>query len=145
MKNNFDKAFIKKEKPNRKPWYVIKTKKWECHILLAFLIPIVMLGDALKEWAQRNRKWSTKRANRVLRYAFPNRAEVNTEERTIGKYIRSWWFSWSTYARWYDKKWCKKFNDKLKEYCIEEFEMEGYTKIVEIEDDEWTWVAFQKN
>lgn len=145
MKNNFDKAFIKKEKPNRKPWYIIKTKKWECHILLAFLIPIVMLEDALKEWAQRNRKWSTKRADRVLRYAFPNRAEVNTEERTIGKYIRSWWFSWSTYARWYDKKWCKKFNDKLKEYCIEEFEMEGYTKIVEIEDDEWTWVAFQKN
>lgn len=145
MKNNFDKAFTKKAKPKRKPWYIIKTKKWDCPIWLAFLIPIAILEEALKNWADNNRKWSTKKADRILRYAFPNRAEVNHEEQTIGKYIRSWWFNWATYAKWYDKKWCKKFNNELKQYCIEEFEMEGYTKIVAVEDDEWTWVAFQKN
>lgn len=145
MKNNFDKAFSRKT-TNRKPWYIIKTKKWECPFWLSFLIPIAMIEEALTKWADNRRKWSTEKADRILRYSFPRGAEVNHEEQTIGRYIRSWWFNWSTYAKWYDKKWCRKFSTQLKKYCIEEFEMEGYTKIVEIEDGgEWTWVAFKKN
>lgn len=144
MKNNFDKAFSRKT-TNCKPWYIIKTEKWNCPIWFAFLIPIAMIEEALKNWADNRREWSTEKADRILRYSFPRGAEVNHEEQTIGRYIRSWWFNWSTYAKWYDKKWCRKFSTQLKKYCIEEFEMEGYTKIVEVEDDEWTWVAFKKN
>lgn len=142
--NNFDKAFTKKP-ARKKEWYMIHGKKWTYPFWLAPIVPFAILEDKIRDWRYNRLVWNEERAQRVLEYAFPNKAEIDRENQSIGRYLRSFWFDWYKFAKRRDKRWCKKFNIQLREYCINTFQMDGYTKEVDIENEEWTWVGFKKN
>jgi hypothetical protein len=149
MNKNFDKAFTNKPKKNRKPWYIINTKKYSYHIIVLPLIPFCWLYDKISKWAEDRRVWDKKRAEKIIARVFPLIAEVDKEEGTLTRAFRTWHFgdTWKYKCRCIDKKFAKKFDQKITDYLKEEFEMEGYTKIIEEDDcsNEWYWVTFKKN
>lgn len=139
--NEFNKALeTKKEKK------VYKFKEWKTeYIILYPLMIVVYYGDKLFETWKNSLKWSDKKTEKILAYAFPKTAEINKEKGTIGKYIRSWGVyvkNWR--VKWYHKNYCSKYNTRIITYLIEQFEIDGFTKEVDVEDTEWTYVKFTK-
>lgn len=148
MANKFDKALNTTPKAKKKPWWVIHVKKYSYPIWALPIIPFCLLADKITEVADKNRKWSDKRTEKIITYVFAKIAEVDKTDGSLTHPFREWWCYnvWANRARWCDIKYCKKFNKQIQEYLYNTFEMEGYTKTVEEEDNhEWTWVTFTKN
>jgi hypothetical protein len=114
------------------------------HAIFYPLMVAVWWLDHMVEAIKYGDPWSADRTYRILSYAFPKHATVNKEEGEISRYIRSWGFYWKSNAKWYDKWYCEKYNEKITKFLYEQFEMDGYEKIVDREDSDWTLVIFKK-
>ena len=143
MKNNtFDKVM---NAPDKKPRKRYQYKElYTYHAIFYPLVVAVWWLDHMVEAIKYSDPWSADRTYRILSYAFPRHATVNKENGEISRYIRSWGFYWKSHARWYDKWYCEKYNNKITEFLYERFEMDGYEKTVDKEDSDWTLVIFKK-
>jgi hypothetical protein len=143
MKNNhFDKAMNAPDKKARKRYQY--KELYTYHAIFYPLMVAVWWLDHMVEAIKYGDPWSADRTYRILSYAFPKHATVNKEEGEISRYIRSWGFYWKSHAKWYDKWYCEKYNEKITKFLYEQFEMDGYEKIVDREDSDWTLVIFKK-
>jgi hypothetical protein len=140
--NNFDKAMNAPDKKARKRYQY--KELYTYHAIFYPLMVAVWWLDHMVEAIKYGDPWSADRTYRILSYAFPKHATVNKEEGEISRYIRSWGFYWKSHAKWYDKWYCEKYNEKITKFLYEQFEMDGYEKIVDREDSDWTLVIFKK-
>ena len=135
------KAMNKKEKKNtfRKWWRKngVKVLQIALFPITAMLWVMLKVSDAYEKWRNSRNAWSEERANEILSYYIPRRASWNDETKEF------WFFDngmgWNLhFAKKYLKRKDRRFWDihrgfygsKIRNYLIEKFELEGFTKIV---------------
>ncbi len=154
MNKEVVKAMNKKESPKKatlRKWWSKNGYK----IMRVILFPI-WIGYNTKEKinAELNKReeWSEERANEILSYYIPRKAEWDAEEKTFFYQHNS--FGWGMeYAKKHlkrkDRRFWKKYTGwwggEIRNYIIKDFELEGFTKEVGDCEDGWIEVCFRLN
>lgn len=144
---------------NRKETKAIKFRKWwrknDYKVYRAILFPIwiaSILCAKFTKWLNSRQRWCDERANEILNYYVPRRAEWDAEEQEF--YFFDNGFGWSlAHAKRYLKRkdrrfwevhngWC---GGDIRRYLIDTFELEGFTKEVGECYEGWTEITFKKN
>lgn len=137
--------------PVRDWWKKNGYKVWRV-VLFPIWCPIRLWEVLYTKWyiAQNARQpWSEERANEILSYYIPRRADWNDKEKTFFFFDNG--MGWSLhsakkYLKWKDRRWWKKFcgvwGGKIRVYLINDFEMEGFTKEHGDCSEGWTEVNF---
>lgn len=148
MNKEIVKAMKGKKEPSkiRKWWSKNDYKVWR-----VILFPIwlgVMINQKIEIYLDSRNKWSEERANKILQYYIPRRAEWCAEEKEF--YFFDNGFGWGT-AKKYLKRKDRRFwklhkgfcGGKIREYLKKSFELEGFTKEVIDGDSDWTEITFK--
>lgn len=143
------KAMNKKEKkhPIRKWW-----NKNGYKVRRVIFFPIwatIVIKDKLKNWLDNRETWSEERANEILNYYVPRRADWDNEDKTF--YFFDNGYGWGMpFAKKYLKRKDRRFwevwnswsGGEIRLYLINQFELEGFTKEVRNCDSTWTEIVF---
>ena len=136
----------RKEHKVRKWWRMNGYKVWR-----VVLFPLwfgEVLWHEINTRLNRKEEWNEERANEILNYYIPRRAEWNEKERCF--YFFDNGMGWNlTLAKKFLKRKDRRFwkvnagwwGGKMREYLVEKFQLEGFTKEVGICDD-WTEITF---
>ena len=155
MNSEIVKAMNRKngKHPVRDWWRKNGYKVWRV-VLFPIWYPMQMWERLSYKWhAARSARqiWSEERANAILSYYIPRRAEWGEEEKTFFFFDNGmgWGFhSAKKYLKWKDRRWWKKFcgwtGGKIRDYLINQFELEGFVKKVHDCSDGWTEISFKK-
>lgn len=145
MNRNNEKHLVRDwwKKNGYKVWRVVLFPIW---------YPMRMWERLYNKWYDvQNAKqvWSEERANEILSYYIPRRANWSDEEKAFFFFDNGWGWSFRSakkHLKWKDRRWWKKFcgfcGGKLKTYLIDNFEMEGFTKELGDCSEGWTEVKF---
>ena len=129
-----------------KTWWNLNSYK----IVIVIFFPFFACGYAcekISNYLDSRCEWSEERANKILSYFIPRRAEWHNDDKCF-------YFSDNGYGWTYNKKFIKlrdhrwwKCNThfcggKVREYLIEKFEMDGFRKEVGDTYDQWAEVTF---
>ena len=147
MATTFDKAKENGKKKNKKKWWIINTKNYSYYIWALPIIPFCWVYDKIVNLIDKSRKWDEAKADKILNKTLPKMLKWDEEEKNYYLYIRSFYgFNWERVPFIY-RKWSKKFSYRLKEYLLDKYENELYTKKVEKEDyDDFYYITFtEKN
>lgn len=148
MNKEIIKAMNRKEKKHPiKDWW----KKNGYKVLRVILFPVWVsaLGmDKIQKKFNARQKWSEKRAKEIFDYYLPRKAEWSEEDCAF--YFFDNGMGWDNLAKKYLKLKDRRFWDnhrgfwggKLRTYLIEEYEIEGFTKVVGNCSEGWTEVSF---
>lgn len=145
------KAMNRKNKkhPIRDWW-----RKNEYKVVRVVLFPIwcyVWTHDKIKNKLNEQTKWSNERVNEILSYYVPRKGYWNEEDQEL--YFFDNGYGWSMcYAKEHlklkDRRFWNKFNGwtgyKIREYLLNTFELEGFTKELGNCEDGWTEIYFKK-
>jgi hypothetical protein len=140
----------KKEHKMRKWWRQNGYKVWR-----VVLFPL-WIGELLKNKIDKRlnskEEWNEERANEILSYYIPRRAEWDEKEQCF--YLFDNGMGWGiAYAKKFLKRKDRRFwqvngswwGGQMRIFLIEKFELEGFTKEVGVCDDGWTEVTFNLN
>jgi hypothetical protein len=152
MNKEIIKAMNRKEKKQtfRKWW---NKNGYKVNRVILFPIWIIALTcEKVTNWLNDRQKWNEERANKILSYYIPRRAEWVDDEKEF--YFFDNGFGWSiNLAKRHLKRKDRRFwkvnsgawGYKMRSYLINEFELEGFTKEVLNTDDSWTEISFKMN
>ena len=110
----------------------------------------VVAGDKITSYLDSREKWSEKRADEILSYYIPRRAEWNAEDKCFYFFHNGYGWSMCS-AKKYLKRKDRRFwelhkgwaGGKIRNYLIDKFELEGFEKEVDNCDDDWTEIIFK--
>lgn len=145
------KAMNRKNKKNslNRWWYRNGHK-----VMRVVLFPIwicVWASDKIKNWLNAQQVWSEERANEILNYYVPRKCSWSEEKQEL--YFFDNGYGWSMcyakkHLKFKDRRWWNKFRDwtggKIREYLLNTFELEGFTKELGNCGDGWTEIYFKK-
>lgn len=142
------KAMSKKEKkhPFRKWW---NKNSYKVYRVIFFPIWIGAIAiDKTNKYLNSRQKWSEERAKEILNYYIPRRADWCAEDKTF--YFFDNGMGWGKLAKKYikikDRRWWNLHRGwsggKIRDYLLNEFELEGFTKEIGNCYDGWTEVSF---
>ena len=150
MNNEVIKAMNKqprKESNLEKWWRKNGYKVWR--IVLFPLWIYVWSRDKIKTYLNSRTEWSESRANEILNYYIPRRAGWDNEDKTF--YFFDNGIGWSMnfakkYLKFKDRRFWKLYaswgGGRVRDYLINNFELEGFTKEVGNCYDGWTEITF---
>lgn len=125
------KDFFRKPKERK----VYKFKDYETkHIVLVPLMYAEWAVDTLHTAHKKSIAWNPHTADKILtRYLYKHADRYYEDEGQPYLYLwlRTWWTFWREGAMPWQKTFVKKFNNKISEYLVNEFELKGFTKKVE--------------
>lgn len=139
----------KKEHKARKWWRKNGYIVWR--VVLFPLWAGEILWNEINKRLNSKQEWNEKRANEILNYYIPRRSEWVDKEQTFYFFDNGLGWAYGC-AKYYlkrkDRRFWKVNRDKIREYLIEKFQLEGFTK--EIRDaidayDDWTEISFKLN
>ena len=144
---------------NKKETKVSKFRKWwskndyKVYRIIFFPIWIAsVLGAKITKWLNSRQAWSNERVNEILNYYVPRFAEWDAEKQEF--YFFDNGYGWSLhYAKRYLKRKDRRFweiyncawGGNIRDYLIEKFELEGFTKEIHNCSDSCTEIIFKKN
>ena len=140
----------KKEHKARKWWRKNGYKVWR--VVLFPLWALALLKDKITAHLNSRQEWDEERANEILNYYIPRRADWDEKEQCF--YFFDNGMGWDiAYAKKFLKRkdrrfWqvnCGWWGGKMREYLIERFQLEGFTKEVRDTWDDWTDISFKLN
>lgn len=144
---------------SKKETKVSKFRKWwrknDYKIYRVIFFPIwiaSLLKEKITKWLNSRQAWSDERANEILNYYVPRFAKWYPEEQEFYFFDNGYGWSYG-YAKRYlklkDRRFWKVHNGwcggDIRDYLIEEFELEGFTKEVGSCSNSWTEITFKKN
>lgn len=150
MNKEIIKAMNKKEKKQtfRKWW-----NKNDYKVMRVIFFPIwiiVLICEKTTKWLDNRQKWNEERANEILNYYIPRRANWIEDAKEF--YFFDNGFGWSSAKKYLKRKdrrfWkvnARPWGYKIREYLIKDFELEGFTKEVLDTNDSWTEISFKMN
>lgn len=144
---------------NRKETKAIKFRKWwrknDYKVYRVILFPIwigTILSAKITKWLNSRQTWSEERVKEILDYYIPRRASWDAEEQEFYFFDNGYGWSLGNAKRYLKRRdrrfwevhngWC---GGDIRDYLIEEFELEGFTKEVGNCSDSWTEIIFKKN
>ncbi len=131
--------------PVRKWWR--KNGYKVCRIVLFPIWVCILAKDKLEARIE----WSEERVKEILNYYVPRKCSWNEEDQEL--YFFDNGYGWSmSYAKKYlklkDRAFWEKYNGwsggQIREYLLDSFELEGFTKELECCTDDWTEIYFKK-
>lgn len=140
----------KKEHKARKWWRKNSYKVWR--VVLFPLWVLVLLKDEITAHLNSRQEWDEERANEILNYYIPRRADWDDKEQCF--YFFDNGMGWGiAYAKKFLKRkdrrfWqvnCGWWGGKMRDYLVEKFQLEGFTKEVRDTWDGWTDISFKLN
>ena len=123
----FDKA-KKKEVSRNDKWHIVKWREFCCPFWLYPLIPVALASKKFEEWNYDRKKWSEKRATRMLHRILPHYLEWVEEENAYYFDMDNYYRYMYTKARFFDKAWGRKFEYELYAFIRDGYENEDYIK-----------------
>lgn len=150
MNNEVIKAMNKKstKESNFKKWW----RKNSYKVWRVVFFPVwafVWSKDKIKAYLNSCTEWSERRANEILNYYIPRYAEWDNKDKTF--YFFDNGYGWSMglakkYLKLKDRRFWKLYagwgGGQVRDYLIDNFELEGFTKKIGNCYDGWTEVTF---
>lgn len=140
----------KKEHKVRKWWNKNGYKVWR--VVLFPLWIGELLKDKIEKYLNSKETWSEKRANEILNYYIPRRATWDEEAQCFDFFDNGlgWYFgSAKKFVKRKDHRFwkvnCNWYGGKMRDYLVNSFQLEGFTKEVLMSDYNWTQIAFYRN
>lgn len=134
-----------------------KIRKWwnknDYKVMRVIFFPIwigSIINEKIEVYLNSRNKWSEERADEILQYYIPRRAQWVEHEKEF--YFFDNGYGWSmNFAKKYLKRKDRRFwkvnsgswGYKIREYLIKNFELEGFTKEVINVDSSWTEIIFK--
>ena len=137
----------KKKKSTFREWW--NKNSYKVYRVIFFPIWIAAITiDKTNKYLNSRQKWSEERAKEILNYYIPRRADWNAEDKTF--YFFDNGMGWGKLAKKYikikDRRWWNLHRGwtggKIRDYLLNEFELEGFTKEIGNCYDGWTEVSF---
>lgn len=141
---------------NKKKTRPSTIRKWwnkNGYIVNRIILFPIWIGCILKRkidyWLNSKNGWSDERAQEILSYYIPRKAEWDANEKCF--YFFDNGYGWSMkenkkYLKWKDRRWWKihrcGWGGEIRQYLIEKFELEGFKKEVGDCSDGWTEITF---
>lgn len=150
MNNEVIKAMNKKprKESNFKKWWRKNSYKvWR--IVLFPVWAFVWSRDKINDYLNSSTEWNESRANEILNYYIPRCADWDNEDKTF--YLFDNGYGWSMgfakkYLKLKDRRFWKLYaswcGGRVRDYLINNFELEGFTKEVGNCYDGWTEITF---
>ena len=122
-------------------------------VMRVVLFPLwwgICIKDKVNHYLNKKEVWSEERADEILSYYIPRKAEWDAEDKSF--YFADNGMGWGMrYCRKKikrkDRRWWKIYTSgwggKVRTYLINKFELEGFTKEVGDTYDSWTEVTFR--
>ena len=142
---------------NKKETKIDKFRKWcnkNSYKVMKIMAFPILLGIKAKEkitsYLNSKCEWSEERANKILSYFIPRKANWNEEHKCF--YFFDNGMDWGRTSnkkllKFHDRRWwdcnCGFYGSKIRLYLIEKFELEGFEKIVVNTDDFYTNITFK--
>ena len=139
-----------------------KARKWwrkNGYIVWRVVLFPLWIGEILRHEINTRlnskQEWNEERANKILNYYIPRRAEWDDKEQCFYFFDNGMGWNLALAKRYLKRKdrrfWkvnCGWWGGKMREYLIEKFQLEGFTK--EVRDaidayDNWTEITFKLN
>lgn len=140
----------KKENKVRKWWRKNGYKVW--NVVLFPLWIGTLLKDKIDYHLNNKEVWSEERANEILNYYIPRRADWDEKEQCFYFFDNGMGWGIACAKKFLKRKdrrfwqvncgWC---GGKMREYLIEKFQLEGFIKEVRDTWDDWTDISFKLN
>jgi hypothetical protein len=143
---------------NKKETKVDQFRKWwrknGYKVMRVILFPVwmgVIAKEKINNYLNAQCVWSEERANEILSYYVPRKAEWDAEDESF--YFADNGMGWGMKChrksiKLKDRRWWKNhtgfWGGKVRTYMIEKFELEGFEKIVGDTYDSWTEITFKK-
>ena len=126
------------KKNGYKVWRVVLFPVWGC----------MWAGEKIKNKMNASIEWSDERANEILSYYVPRKCSWDEENQEL--YFFDNGYGWSMklakkHLKRKDRRFWKKFNCLIREYLLNTFELEGFSKEIDCCDNGWTEIYFKKN
>lgn len=140
----------KQERKVRKWWRKNGYKVWR--VVLFPLWALVLLKDKTIAYLNSRQEWNEDRANEILNYYIPRSSDWDEETQSL--YFFDNGLGWNLalakkYLKRKDRRFwkvnCSWWGGKMREYLIEKFQLEGFTKEVGDTWDDWTEITFKLN
>ena len=140
----------KNEKHPIRDWWKKNGHKVMRVVLFPIWVPVWAV-DKIQNKMYVRTEWSDERANKILSYYVPRKCSWNEEEQEL--YFFDNGYGWSiSHAKKYlkrkDRRFWNKFNGwcggRIREYQLNTFELEGFTKKLGTCEDGWTEISFKK-
>ena len=141
---------------NKKKTRPSTIRKWwnkNGYIVNRIILFPIWIGCILKRkidyWLNSKNGWSDERAQEILSYYIPRKAEWDANEKCF--YFFDNGYGWSMkenkkYLKWKDRRWWKihrcGWGGEIRQYLIEKFELEGFKKEVGNCYDGYTEITF---
>lgn len=139
-----EKAEEKKKKPSFRKWW----NKNGYKVMRIIFFPIwiyTVIQKKIKKYLNNRQKWNEQRANKILSYYVPKRSEWDEEEKAF--YFFDNGYGWGKLANRYlkrkDRRFFKVNHIELREYLINDFELEGFEKKWGDCSSGWTELEFK--
>ena len=142
---------------NKKETKIDKIRKWWSKngykVMRIILFPIwwgIKAKEKITSYLNSKCEWSEERANEILSYFIPRKANWNEEHKCF--YFCDNGMNWGRISnkrllKFRDRRWwdcnCGFYGSKIRRYLIEKFELEGFEKIVDNTDDFYTHIIFK--
>lgn len=141
---------------NKKENKIDKIRKWwnknGYKVMRVVLFPLwlgIQTKEKIEAHLNSNCEWSDKRANEILNYYIPRKADWNERDKCF--YFFDNGMGWGRkynkrFIKFRDRRWwdCNRgfWGGKIRTYLIEKFELEGFEKEVGNCYDSWTEISF---
>ena len=142
---------------NKKETKLDEFRKWwrknGYKVMRVVLFPVwgyVVAKEKIHAYLNSKCEWSDERANEILSYYIPRKSEWDAEDKSF--YFADNGMGWSMKyhqkkIKMKDRRWWRKYTSgwggKVRTYLLEQFEMEGFEKIVGDTYDSWTEITFK--
>lgn len=142
---------------NKKETKVDTIHKWwhknGYKVMRVILFPVwmgVKANEKITAYLNSREVWSEERANEILNYYIPRRARWNADEKYFYLFDNGYGWNFSSAKKYLKKKdyrfwkvnngWC---GGKIRDYLINNFELEGFTKEIGCCEEGWTEISFE--
>lgn len=142
---------------NKKETTIDRFGKWWSKngykVMRVILFPIwwgIKAKEKIENHLNSKCEWSEERANEILSYYIPRKAEWDAEEKCF--YFADNGMGWGMacnkkFIKRRDRRWwnCNRclWGGRIREYLINDFELEGFEKIIGDTYDSWTEITFK--
>lgn len=147
------KAMNKKEKKHTFRSWWRKNGHKITRIVLFPVVIILWLIIKFQTWLDKRAKmrnaWNEERANKILSYYIPRKADWCAEDKSFYFFDNGmgWGMAYNKkFIKFRDRRWWNynrgSWGGKIRSYLIDEFELEGFKKEIGDCDDGWTEISF---
>ena len=147
MNKEIMKAMNKNEHKMRKWWDKNSYKVFRVIFFPVYFYAVAK--DRITDYLREKIEWDENRATEIFNYYIPRAAEWDSDDNTF--YFFNNGMGWQGYyakrrIKMKDRRFWKKFSGyKMREYLIDKFELEGFTKVLGDCSGGWTEVRFILN